>query len=72
MTWLSSGPGKQLKPSDLPVTPKWADIEGMPSAVCTRWNITCSALRTCNDWEDPCLDEDNSNIRFACLIPEEE
>lgn len=48
---LMTGPGAQLKPSDLPVSPKWADIPGMPSAVCSRYSITCSALRTCDDWE---------------------
>lgn len=61
---VASGPGGQLKPSELPVTPRWADIEGMPGAVCTLWGITCSALRTCNDWEDPNLDEDNANVWF--------
>ena len=69
---FNGAPGAQVKASDLPVTPKWADIEGMPAAVCTRWNITCSALRTCADWEDPCFDEDNANVRFACLIEDEE
>lgn len=48
---ISSGPGGSLKASELPITPKWADIPGMPAAVCSRWSITCSALRTCDDWE---------------------
>lgn len=48
---IASQPGGQLKASDLPVTPKWADVDGMPSAICTRWGITCSGLRTCDDWE---------------------
>ena len=48
---IAQGEGGTLKPSELPVEPKWADISGMPSAICTRWNITCSALRTCDDWE---------------------
>lgn len=61
---ISNGPGGQMKPSELPLTPRWADIDGMPGAVCTMWNITCSALRTCDDWEDPNLDEDNANIFF--------
>ena len=63
-------PGGSMLASQLPVTPKWADITGMPSAVCTRWTITCSALRTCDDWEDPCLDEDNANV--AMVGPEGE
>lgn len=48
---IATGQGSTLKPSELPVSPKWADISGMPSAICTRWSITCSALRTCDDWE---------------------
>lgn len=48
---IATGPGAQLKASELPVEPKWADISGMPAAVCSRWGITCSALRTCDDWE---------------------
>lgn len=61
---VAEGPGGQMAPSELPLTPPWADIEGMPGAVCTLWGITCSALRTCDDWEDPNLDEDNANIWF--------
>ena len=61
---IPASPGGQLKPSELPVNPKWADIEGMPGAVCSRWSITCSALRTCDDWEDPAQDEDNCNVQF--------
>ena len=48
---IATNPGGQIKPSALPLTPKWADISGMPSAICDRWGITCSALRTCDDWE---------------------
>ena len=66
------GPGGQLKPSALPVTPKWADIDGHPQAVCTRWAITCSALRTCDDWEDPAEDYDNANVLFCGPSGEEE
>ena len=58
-------PGGQMKASALPITPKWADIEGMPSAVCTLWSITCSALRTCDNWESPIEDSDNANVWFV-------
>lgn len=51
MNCVAKGSGAKIKASNLPVTPKWADIPGMPSAVCNRYNITCSALRTCDDWE---------------------
>lgn len=67
---IASGPGGQVKPSELPLTPKWEDIPGMPGAVCTRYPITCSALRTCDDWEDPNLDSNNANILF--VSPEED
>lgn len=53
---IKNGEGGTLKASELPLTPQWADIPGMPSANCTRWAITCSALRTCDDWE-PCAIE---------------
>lgn len=33
------------------VNPSWVTIEGMPTGNCARWNISCSALRTCDDWE---------------------
>ena len=46
---VTNGPGGALKASE--VDPTWADIPGMPAAVCTRYSITCSALRTCDDWE---------------------
>jgi len=66
---IPSSPGAQLKASELPVTPAWADIVGMPAAICTLWSITCSALRTCDDWEDPSTDPDNANVLF--VTPEE-
>ncbi len=53
---MRTGTGATLKASELPVTPKWADIAGMPAAICLRWGITCAALRTCDDWE-PCVME---------------
>lgn len=62
---IATGAGGELKPSEIPVTPAWADIDGMPSAVCTTWNITCSALRTCDGWEDPKTDPDNANVDFG-------
>lgn len=44
-----------LKASDLPVTPKWADVSA-PSGYCTKWDITCTSTRTCLEWE---ADEDS-------------
>ena len=48
---IDQGNGATLKASELPVTPKWADIAGIPAGYCDRYNITCSAIRTCDDWE---------------------
>ena len=42
-------PAKDLKASDLPVTPKWKDIESKPQAYCTLLDITCSPVRTCDN-----------------------
>ena len=48
---IAAGEGGTLKASELPVEPKWSDIPGMPSAICDLWNITCSAMRTCDNWD---------------------
>ena len=47
---VKTGPGGKLKPSE--VVPGWADIPGLPAAVCDRYNITCNSIRTCDDWEE--------------------
>lgn len=39
-----------LKASDLPVEPKWADVAA-PSGYCTKYDITCTSIRTCASWE---------------------
>jgi len=44
-----------FKASDLPTTPKWADVS-VPSGYCTKWDITCTSTRTCVNWE---LDADD-------------
>ena len=56
---LANGAGGSVKASD--VNPTWADIDGMPSGNCLRWNITCSALRTCDDWE-PILEDGEEDM----------
>lgn len=64
---FATGEGGTLKPSKLPVSPKWADINGMPVALCTVWNIGCTATRTCDSWEDPRTDPDNVNVDFKSI-----
>ena len=58
-TCIDSGEGGQMKASELPFNPRWSDEPvGQPSGICKRYHITCSALRTCNDWE-PIMEEDD-------------
>ena len=59
-----------IKLQELPIDPAPVDIPGDLSACCTRWTITCTAMRTCDAWEAPWLDEDNANQLFKG--PEEE
>jgi starvation-inducible DNA-binding protein len=47
---IHNGPGGQILASNLPITPKWADIPGSPSGFCNLYDITCTATRTCNSW----------------------
>lgn len=39
-----------LLASNLPVEPQWADVSA-PSGYCTKWDITCTATRSCDTWE---------------------
>lgn len=48
---IEDGPAWDLKASNLPVTPKWADIESHPVAFCDLFDITCSPVRTCDAQE---------------------
>jgi len=48
---IKNGPALNIKASDLPLIPKWADIESRPTAFCTLFNITCSPIRTCDAQE---------------------
>lgn len=53
-----------IKLQELPIDPAPVDIPGDLSACCTRWLITCTAMRTCDAWEAPWEDEDNANQLF--------
>jgi HK97 family phage prohead protease len=48
-----------LKASDLPVTPKWTDVS-TPAGYCTEFDITCTATRTCSEWEPQEFVEDDT------------
>lgn len=54
------GPSGEFKESDLPTNPVWAEIDGIPTYYCHRWNMTINPLRSCNSWEpeDWDMDED--------------
>lgn len=45
---IANGPAYDLKASDLPVKPKWVDVEDHPVAYCVKFDITCSPIRTCD------------------------
>lgn len=46
--WIMGTETRNIKASDLPLTPKWKDIESFPQAYCTLLDITCSPVRTCD------------------------
>ena len=48
---IAEGPAYDLKASNLPLSPKWADIEDHPVAWCRKFDITCSPVRTCDEQE---------------------
>lgn len=48
---ITNGPAYDLKASQLPLTPPWADIEDHPIGYCNKFDITCSPIRTCNEQE---------------------
>lgn len=45
---IKNGPAWNIKASDLPLDPPWADIESHPTAYCDLLEITCSPTRTCD------------------------
>ena len=48
---ITNGPAYDLKASQLPLTPPWADIEDHPVGYCNKFAITCSPIRTCDEQE---------------------
>lgn len=48
---ISTNPANDIKASQLPLVPPWADIEDHPVGYCEKWDITCSPVRTCDDQE---------------------
>ena len=48
---IANGPAYNFKTSSVPNNPKLADIEDHPLAWCSKFNITCSPTRTCNEQE---------------------
>lgn len=53
-----------IKLEELPIPNPPVDIPGDLSACCTRWMITCTAMRTCDAWEAPWEDDSNANQLF--------
>lgn len=71
---IANGPVYDMKASQLPVEPKWADIEDHPTAYCVKFDITCSPVRTCDEQEmgGPIDDERLAAMRAENTPVEEE
>ena len=65
---IKNGPAWNLKASQLPLDPLWADIESHPTAYCDLLEITCSPIRTC-DRQLPGGPIDNVKANALGLIP---
>jgi hypothetical protein len=69
---ITNNESLNIKASDLPLTPKWVDIESRPVAYCTLFEITCSPVRTCDEQElgGPMDDIKVAAIQLAAAIQE--
>ena len=56
-----------LKASELPVTPRWKDVAA-PSGYCTKWDITCTSIRTCLSWESEEEEEEQEDAEDAVEV----
>ena len=72
-TCIENGPAKDLKASDLPIVPQWADIESKPVAYCVLLDITCSPIRTCDFQQlgGPIDDEKRTLPQYKDILAEE-
>ena len=66
LSCIANGPAYDFKTSDVPTTPKLADVEEHPVAWCKKFDITCSPTRTCNEQEmgGPIDDERMAAMEF--------
>ena len=69
---ITNNESLNIKASDLPLTPKWVDVESRPVAYCTLFEITCSPVRTCDAQElgGPMDDIKVAAIQLAAAIQE--
>lgn len=69
---ITNNESLNVKASDLPLTPKWVDIESRPVAFCTLYEITCSPVRTCDSQElgGPMDDVKVAALKLAQAIQE--
>lgn len=69
---ITNNESLNIKASDLPLTPKWVDIESRPVAFCTLYEITCSPVRTCDSQElgGPMDDVKVAALKLAQAIQE--
>lgn len=71
---IDSYPAKDLKASQLPVSPQWTDIESRPQAYCTALDITCSPIRTCDIQKmgGPIDDKRGKRVEYRNFLAEDE
>ena len=71
---INSYPVKDLKASQLPLKPKWKDIESKPQAYCVLLDITCSPVRTCDNqlMGGPIDDEKMSLPEYKDILTKDE
>jgi hypothetical protein len=70
---IANSPIKDMKASQLPIKPKWADIESTPQAYCTLLDITCSPVRTCDhQLMGGAIDDEKINIgNYAQILKDD-
>lgn len=69
---IIEGPVGPWNESEIPITPKFVDVPGMPVWYCNRWNMTISPIRVCDNWEQEEDEEEELEEPEEVEQPEEE
>ena len=65
---IIEGPVGEWTEGQLPVTPSFVDVDGMPVWYCKRWNMTVSPIRVCDHWEQ---EEEEGEHDYSEEMPED-